>query len=63
MKFLLFYKAAALKRVVHPLLLPLLCTLSCVLGSQTVIHVYIHLSNVCGVGLEAAAISAAERIV
>jgi len=61
--FFFFYTAPVLKRVVHPLLLPLLCTLSCVQGSQTVIRVYIHLFNVCGVGRGAAAISAAERIV
>lgn len=63
LNYLHFFTATVLKRVVHPLLLPFLCTLSCVLGSQTVIHVYIHLFNVCGVGLEAVAISTVERIV
>ena len=63
LNYLHFFTATVLKRFVHPLLLPFLCTMSCVLGSQTVIHVYIHLFNVCGVGLEAVAISTAERIV
>jgi hypothetical protein len=61
--YLYFLTATVLKRVVHPLLLPLLCTLSCALGSQTVIRVCIHLFNVCGVGVQAVAINSAERTV
>jgi len=63
LNFILFFTVAVLRRAVHPLLLPLLCTQSCVLGFKIVFHVYIHLSSVCGVVLQAVAISAAEIIV